>query len=38
MFNGRHYATGRKVASSIPDDVTGLFFSNLLNPSAGLWP
>jgi hypothetical protein len=28
----RHYATGRKVAGSIPDEVTGFF--NRLNPSS----
>jgi hypothetical protein len=28
-----HYATSRKVAGSIPDDVIG-FFSNLPNPSS----
>jgi hypothetical protein len=29
----RHYATSRKVAGSIPDEVTG-FFLNLRNPSS----
>jgi hypothetical protein len=28
----RHYATGRKVAGSIPNDVTGFF--KLANPSS----
>jgi hypothetical protein len=30
----RHYATSRKVAGSIPDEIIGFFFFNLLNPSS----
>jgi hypothetical protein len=30
----RHYITSRKVAGSIPDEVIGFFFFNLLNASS----
>jgi hypothetical protein len=34
----RHYATSRKVAGSIPDEVIGFFFSIYLILPAAPWP
>jgi hypothetical protein len=33
----RHYATSRKVAGSIPDEVIEFFLGNLILPAA-IWP